>query len=429
MLTESLLGEGSGIYRTTLPNGIRVISETIPGIQSETVGVWVGSGSRDETDDNAGSTHFLEHMLFKGTATRSAKDIARTFDRTGGEANAMTAKECTAYYSRCLVTDLPDVCATLWDMVLSSTLDVGEFERERTVILDELAMGADDPEDVLFESYDELIYSGSPLGRPVGATKERIQALVHDELLHHYREAYVGPRLIFSAAGGADHEDLVDLVWRATQHLPEAKDHAATTSGRVTPVFSPGERHIARPTEQQGLIMGVAGLHDGHDDRFTLTVLASLLGGGMSSRLFQTVREERGLAYAVHTTGSQYSDVGDFGIYAGCAPAVAQQVVDLCVEQCQRLASEGPMAAEVADTAAQVSAATVLGMESTAVRMNRLAKSELSNRPLVDATELVERVRGVTAEDVQALAQRLFGGPWALCSLGPADNVRLNPKL
>jgi len=235
----------------------------------------------------------------------------------------------------------------------------------------------------------------------------------------------VGPRLIFSAAGGADHEDLVGLVWRATQHLPEAKDHAATTSGRVTPVFSPGERHIARPTEQQGLIMGVAGLHDGHDDRFTLTVLASLLGGGMSSRLFQTVREERGLAYAVHTTGSQYSDVGDFGIYAGCAPAVAQQVVDLCVEQCQRLASDGPMTAEVADTAAQVSAATVLGMESTAVRMNRLAKSELSNRPLVDAAELVERVRGVTAEDVQALAQRLFGGPWALCSLGPADNVRL----
>ena len=427
MITESLLGEGSGVYRTVLPSGIRIISETMPGLASETVGVWVGSGSRDETDLTAGSTHFLEHMLFKGTHTRTAKEIARVFDRTGGEANAATAKEYTAYYSRCLVSDLTAVTETLWDMVLNSLIDEREFERERTVIIEELAMSADDPQDVLYEAYDQLIYADSPLGRPVGATKERIRALEHSELLDHYTHAYTGEHLIFAAAGGAEHAEIVELVQRLTAHLPQlAPADRRTGQTRLTPVFTPGQRIITKATEQQGLVFGVAGLPEGHDDRFTLTVLSSLLGGGMSSRLFQTVREEHGLAYAVHTVGSQYSDVGDFGIYAGCAPQVAQQVIDLSLAECDRLASQVPDAAEVADIAAQVSASTGLGMESSAVRMNRLARAELSGRELLPVDELVGRVRAVTPQDVSDLAQRLFSGPWALAAVGPVSELKLD---
>lgn len=420
-----LLGPDGGVFRTVLDNGVRVISETMPGLETETVGVWVGSGSRDETDATAGSTHFLEHMLFKGTRTRTAQDIARAFDRSGGEANAATAKESTAYYARCLVADLPEVTATLWDMVLDSVLDVDEFARERTVIVDELAMSADDPHDVLFDAYDELVYAGSPLGRPVGATKERILALDYSELTQHYRDAYVGPHLVLAAAGGATHDQVVSLAAKATAHLPEAQGKVGTTSARETPVFTPGVRHLHRDTEQQGIVMGVEGLKEWHDDRFTLTVLSALLGGGMSSRLFQTVRERYGLAYAVHTVGAQYSDVGDFGIYAGCAPEAAQQVIDLCAAQCRELVEKGTGIAEVADTAAHVSAATVLGMELTAVRMNRLAKCELAGKPLLSAAELVARVREVTPADVQELAERLFGGPWAMCTVGPTGGLVL----
>ena len=192
MITEQLLGEGSSVYRSVLPSGIRVISETMPGLESETVGIWVDSGSRDEAPTAAGSTHFLEHMLFKGTPQRSARRIAEEFDRTGGESNAVTAKEYTCYFSRCLVDDLPPVTDLLWDMVLHATLDAGEFERERGVIIEELAMAADDPTDVLYEKFDALVYPGHPLGRPVGATKDQIRTLAHTVLREHYENVSHG---------------------------------------------------------------------------------------------------------------------------------------------------------------------------------------------------------------------------------------------
>lgn len=410
-----------------------IITETIPGLASETVGVWVDAGSRDETQATAGSTHFLEHMLFKGTATRSAKAIARTFDRIGGDSNAVTAKEYTCYYARCLVADLPEVTDVLWDMVLGSVLDPSEFERERGVIVDELAMAADDPQDVLFEAFDALIYAGHPLGRPIGATRDRILALEHGELLDHYRSAYVLPRLTFSAAGGASHEEVVDRVCQALRAAgcdPEAP--SVTASGapplldvsrpvRTPAPFTPGVQHLTRETEQQSLILGTPGIAAGSPDRFTFGVLQSLLGGGMSSRLFQTVREEHGLAYAVHCTSSQHSDTGDFGIFAACAPGSAQQVASLCVAEFERLAEHLPGDEEVADVAAQIAASTVLGMESTAVRMNRLAHSQLFGITLSEPHALVERVRAVTPGDVRDLAARLFAGPWAMASIGPAS--------
>lgn len=426
MITEQLLGEGSSVYRSVLPSGIRVISETMPGLESETIGIWVDSGSRDEAPAAAGSTHFLEHMLFKGTPQRSARRIAEEFDRTGGESNAVTAKEYTCYFSRCLVDDVDHITALLWDMVLNSTLDAAEFERERGVILEELAMSADDPAEVLYDAFDEFVYAGHPLGRPVGARKEQIRALDHQVLLDHYAHDYVGPRLVFAAAGGAEHSAVVDMVARATAGLPAVSGSpAGLRPVRTPPEFHGGVRAVVRDTEQQGIILGMPGLAEADDERFTMTVLYSLLGGGMSSRLFQEIREERGLAYSVHCIASTHADSGQFGIYAGTSPASAQQVIDLCAAELDRLAVSVPAAEEVEAIVSQVAGSTVLGLESSAARMNRLARAELYGRPLQTPAELIDRVRAVTPEQVTALARRLAAGPRALVTCGPGAGFEL----
>lgn len=412
------------MLRSVLPSGIRVVTETMPALAAETVGVWVDSGSRDETDLTAGSTHFLEHMLFKGTTSRSAKQIAQIFDRTGGESNAVTSKEYTCYFARCLVDDLPPVTELLWDMVLNATLDAQEFERERGVIVEELAMAADDPTDVLYEAFDTLVYPDHPLGRPVGATKEQVRRLAHGVLHDHYAAAYIGPRLVFTAAGGASHEQIVELVAQATAHLPDAAPEAVRPS-RTAPAFASGTACIGRDTEQQGIIIGMPGLSEGDERRFAFSVMFSLLGGGMSSRLFQSVREERGLAYSVHGIASRYSDSGQFGMYAGCAPQAAQDVIDLCVAEFERLAGQLPGEDEVADIVAQAAGSMMLSLESSAVRMNRLARAELAGMPLESPQELLDTVRQVTPADVSAIAADLAAGPRALATIGPREDLRL----
>ena len=426
-------GEGGRIERTVLPGGIRIITETVPGLQSETVGVWVGSGSRHETDLTAGSTHFLEHMLFKGTTTRSPLDIARGLERTGGDSNAVTAKEYTSYYARCLVSDLDSVSELLWDMVLRSTLAVEEFERERGVIIEELAMAADDPTDQLFEDFEQLAFADQPLGRPVGATREQIRALPHEVLRDHYARAYAGPGLVFAAAGGATHEEVVDQVVRHSAGTASGADTspeaAAGVPGEATTasaaVFTPGVHLRGRSTEQQGIILGTRGMPDGHADRFTHLVLSNLLGGGMASRLFQRVREERGLAYTVQTVLSQYSDTGLFGVYAGSAPESAGTVLDLVGEELTLLARELPTAQEVDDVVSQLAGGTVLGLESTAVRMNRIARHELTGLPLLSPEALIEAVRAVTPDHIRAHAAGLLEQEWALAGVGPREDLVL----
>ncbi|GAA4512916.1 M16 family metallopeptidase [Brevibacterium yomogidense] len=425
-------GEGGRIERTVLPGGIRIITETVPGLQSETVGVWVGSGSRHEAEVAAGSTHFLEHMLFKGTATRSALDIARGLERTGGDSNAVTSKEYTCYYARCLVSDLEAVGELLWDMVLRSTLDVDEFERERGVIVEELAMAADDPTDQLFEDFEQLTFESQALGRPVGATREQIRALEHGVLREHYADAYSGPGLVFAAAGGATHAEVVDQVMRHVAGSDGAGScTAGTARGTEDPaeasaaVFTPGTHVRQRSTEQQGLVLGTQGLSEGHDDRFVHLVLSNLLGGGMASRLFQRIREEHGLAYSVQTVLSQYSDVGLFGVYAGCAPESADQVLDLVGEELTRIAREMPDGREVDDVVSQLAGGTVLGLESTAVRMNRIARHELTGLPLLSADTLIAEVRRVTPEDIRAHAAGLLEQDWALAAVGPRSDLRI----
>ena len=429
----------------------------MPGLASETIGIWVAAGSRDESAETAGSTHFLEHMLFKGTGSRDAKTIAAAFDRTGGDSNAITAKELTCYYSRCLVTDLPNITGLLVDMVSNSQLDVEEFERERGVIIEELAMSADDPGDVLFDDFDSLVFGSHSLARPVGATKDQIRVLGHHTVIDHYQSTYIPPRLVIAAAGGATHEEVLAMVedalaeaglgsradvWSGAGNgvagagsvgTADADGGAASVAkgshlggaARVRPEFQSGKSHTVKDIEQLGILLGCEGLEEGHDDRFIYSVMLTMLGGGMSSRLFQSVREERGLAYAVNCVASQFTDTGTFGIYAGCTAENAQAVVDLAVSEWDRLAQETPSQFELDEIVSQLSGSMVLGLESSAARMNRLARSEIFGLPLESPMDLIERVRSVTGEDVSEMAGRLLSRPKALVLVGPAAEVEL----
>lgn len=415
----------------------------MPGLASETIGIWVAAGSRDETAETSGSTHFLEHMLFKGTGSRDAKTIAAAFDRTGGDSNAITAKELTCYYSRCLVTDLSNITGLLVDMVSNSQLDVEEFERERGVIIEELAMSADDPGDVLFDDFDSLVFGSHSLARPVGATKDQIRVLGHHTVIDHYQSTYIPPRLVIAAAGGATHEEVLAMVEDALAEAglgsradvwsgAGAGDAASVAKGshlggaaRVRPEFHSGKSHTVKDIEQLGIMLGCEGLPEGDDDRFIYSVMLTMLGGGMSSRLFQSVREERGLAYAVNCVASQFTDTGTFGIYAGCTAENAQAVVDLAVSEWDRLAQETPSQFELDEIVSQLSGSMVLGLESSAARMNRLARSEIFGLPLESPMDLIERVRSVTAEDVSEMAGRLLSRPKALALVGPAAEVEL----
>ncbi|MFZ5870810.1 MAG: M16 family metallopeptidase [Actinomycetota bacterium] len=424
-----LAGESSGatVRRSVLPGGVRVLTESMPHLRSATVGAWVGVGSRDEADGHHGSTHFLEHLLFKGTARRSAMDIAAAFDAVGGEANAVTGKEHTCYYARVLDADLPMAVDVIADMVTSARIDPADVAGERGVILEELAMNDDDPTDVVHERFAELVLGGHPLGRPIGGTPETIRAVPAAAIRAHYERHYRPDTLVVTAAGGVDHDDLCALVsealaragWSAeTGAVPQAR---RATSAEVAGAGAGTVLTVRRPTEQANVILGGLGLVATDERRFTLAVLNAVLGGGMSSRLFQEVREKRGLAYSVYSYGAGYADSGYFGLYAGCAPAKVAEVVDLLGEQWRSLATDGITDEELARGVGQVCGGLVLGMEDTGSRMSRLGKAELVYGEFVGLDEALARTRAVTTDAVRDLAAQLWARPHSLAVVGPFD--------
>jgi predicted Zn-dependent peptidase len=419
------------VRRSVLPGGVRVLTEHMPGTRSASVGAWVGVGSRDETHGHFGSTHFLEHLLFKGTPTRTAMDIAEAFDAVGGEANAATGKEHTCYYARVLDTDLPMAVDVIADMVTSSRLEVDELETERGVILEELAMNDDDPSDVVHEQFATAVLGSHPLGRPIGGTPDTIRAVPRDSVWEHYRQHYHSSTLVVTAAGGVDHDTLCVQVERALADGGwELDPEAAPTGRRVLPdrALRAGEEGIPaqgveltvrRHTEQANVIVGGTGLTATDERRFTLSVLNAVLGGGMSSRLFQEIREKRGLAYSTYSFASGHADTGIFGLYAGCTPHRVDEVVDLMVREFERLADDPITAAELQRSLGQLAGGLVLGMEDTGSRMSRLGKAELVHGELLSVDESLERIRAVTAADVQELAKELVSLPRSVVRVGP----------
>jgi predicted Zn-dependent peptidase len=414
------------VRRSVLPSGVRILSEQVPGARSATVGYWIAVGSRDELPDHFGSTHFLEHLLFKGTTTRSALDIAVSFDAVGGEHNAMTAKEYTCYYAKVRDSDLAMAVDVLSDMVTSSLLDPEEFETERGVILEELAMADDDPSDVAGERFFEAVLGTHPLGRPIGGNPETIRAVTRDAVWEHYRANYRPRDLVITVAGAVDHEELVAGVQSAltaagwdlgVPAVPVARRDAALDSierGSALTI-------VSRPIEQANILLGVPGITAADDRRSTMAVLNSVLGGGMSSRLFQEIREKRGLAYSVYSFAPGYSDAGLFGLYAGCSPAKAPQVADLLVAEFRRLAASGISVDELERARGQLSGASALALEDSDTRMSRLGRSEITLGEFSDLDESLRRLALVTLDDVAELAAELVAGPLSVAVVGAVD--------
>ena len=414
------------VRRTTLPSGVRILSEQVPGARSATIGYWVAVGSRDELPASYGSTHFLEHLLFKGTASRSALDIAVSFDAVGGEHNAMTAKEYTCYYAKVQDRDLAMAVEVLSDMLTSSLLDPTEFENERSVILEELAMADDDPSDVTSERFFEAVLGEHPLGRPIGGSPETIQAAARDSVWNHYRANYRAKDLVITVAGAVDHDILVagvqktltDAGWDLSDEaVPVPRRHQGEQLiERGSPLVV-----VQRPIEQANILLGVPGIAATDDRRSTMAVLNSILGGGMSSRLFQEIREKRGLAYSVYSFSPSYSDAGLFGIYAGCSPAKAGQVAELLLGEFRRLADNGVTDDEMRRASGQLSGASALALEDSDTRMSRLGRSEITLGEFSDLDEALRRLALVTAQDVRELAQELGSRPLSIAAVGTVE--------
>ncbi len=425
---------GARVRRSVLASGVRILSEDVPGSRSATIGMWVAVGSRDEQPGDLGSTHFLEHLLFKGTPSRTALDIAVSFDAVGGEHNAVTAKEYTCYYAKVQDRDLGMAVDVLADMVTSSLIDAEEFETERGVILEELAMADDDPGDVVSERFFEAVLGDHPLGRPIGGSPADIEAAERDAVVAHYRRNYRPQDLVITAAGSVDHDALVARVTtgleRAGWDLSVAAAPVARRTG-ATPVITRGSDLVVvdRPIEQTNILLGVPGLAASDDRRPALAMLNSVLGGGMSSRLFQEVREKRGLAYSVYSFGASYSDAGVFGLYDGCTAAKTEQVSRLMVEELRKLAEENVTEEELARAFGQLSGQSALALEDSDTRMSRLGRSEITTGEYVDLDETLVRLSRVTAEDVRVLAADLISRPLSIAAVGTVGADAFAPLL
>ncbi len=433
---------GGTVRRTVLPNGLRILTEAVPAMRSVSFGVWVDVGSRDESSQLGGVSHFLEHLLFKGTKQRTALEISAAIEAVGGETNAFTTKEYTCYYARVLDDDLALAIDVVCDLVTDSVLAPSDVETERGVILEEIAMHDDEPGEEVHDLFAEAIYGDHPLGRLVSGTVATISPMTRRQIQTFYHRHYTAPSIVVAAAGNLDHGTVVRLVREAfaraerldpqAEPRPRRPAHAATVGSmdapspdpRATGSKAPAEntgRMIVRDkdTEQAHLVLGGPAIARDDDRRFALGVLNNVLGGGMSSRLFQEIREKRGLAYSVYSYTSQYADSGLFGVYAGCTPGKADEVLALARDEISAIASAGVSDAELARGKGMLKGSLVLGLEDTGSRMTRLAKGELLYDELLGVDEILARVDAVTPDDIRAVAADVLGRRPSLAVIGP----------
>jgi predicted Zn-dependent peptidase len=426
VVTSTLLSpeEGGPVTRTVLPSGLRVLSQSVPGFRSVGIGLWIGVGSRDEPEALAGATHFLEHLLFKGTKRRDALEISAALDAVGGEMNAFTAKEYTCYYARVLDSDLPLAVDVLCDMITSATLTPADVESERDVIDEEIAMHADETSDHIHDLFAEQLWQGSALGRAITGAPESVAGLSREQVAGWYQSRYLPSNIVVSVAGNIDHASVVQLVGK------EFERHWVTSPAAPAPVRHGGPgvttyggvRVHHRDVEQAHLVLGLPGLVRTDERRYTAGVLHGIVGGGMSSRLFQEVREKRGLAYSVFSFGSAYADAGMVGIYAGCLPKKAPEVLQIVRTELEAIATKGVTPAELLRGKGQMRGSVVMGLEDTGAKMTRIAKAELVYGELPTVDEILRRIDAVTLDDVAQLAADLYAGDQALTVVGPFDD-------
>jgi predicted Zn-dependent peptidase len=425
-MTVTTQHEGdNAVRRSVLPGGLRIVTESLPAVRSAAVGIWASVGSRDEGLDHAGATHYLEHLLFKGTSRRTALEISAAMDAVGGELNAFTGKEYTCYYARILDADLPLAIDVLADMVTGSLIEQKDVDAERGVILEEIAMNEDEPSDTVHEAFASQLFGDTPLGRPILGTVASINEITREQIAGHYAARYTPPDLVIAVAGNVDHDAV-------TRQVTEAFGGALTGPAAPTPprlasaddslAVGTGVRLVPRTIEQANLVLGCAGMSRTDDNRFALGVLNAALGGGMSSRLFQEVREKRGLAYSVYSFASQHSDTGMWATYIGCLPAKADEVLAICQEEIAKIIAGGLTGAELDRGKGQLRGSLVLGLEDPSSRMSRLGKSELVYSRLEPVDEILASIEAVTHDDVRRVAAEILGRPKVLAVVGPFDD-------
>ncbi len=414
------------IVREQFDNGLCLLTESMPDVRSVSFAAWLNRGSRHESAAQSGIAHFIEHMLFKGTATRSAEGIAQEIDSLGGQLDAFTAKECACYFVKVLDEHLPRAVDVLADLILHPAFDAGDIAREKKVVLEEIKMVEDTPDDLVHELFTQRFWSGHPLGRPILGVPETVDELDRVRLCEYFDRIYTAKNLVLAVAGHVDHAAVRDLVADTFGALPLNGEQVETSA----PTARPGLALRSKPLEQCHICLGVSGYPYQHDDRYVSYVLNVVLGGSMSSRLFQNIREKRGLAYAVSSGLVSYRDGGAVTIYAGCDTDAVREVIDLVVAELQEL-RDRPIACEELQRAQDhLRGSLVLGLESTSSRMSNMARQEIYFGRQFTLDETLQGVERVTSDDVQRVARDLFPpGGLAATVLGPIDGLGLNDDL
>jgi predicted Zn-dependent peptidase len=410
------------IIRDVLPNGLRLLTEPMPHVRSVSIGVWLARGSRHESEAQSGIAHFVEHMLFKGTANRSAEDIAQSIDSIGGQMDAFTAKEYASYYIKVLDEHLPLAMDVLADIVLRPAFTPDDIEREKKVVLEEIKMVEDTPDDLVHELFTEHFWRGHPLGRPILGTRETVEALTSGRLRTYFEDAYTAGNMIIAAVGNVGHAAVRDLVSRYFGDLSRRDGRLIDEPPQVDPRVVIRNKEL----EQSHVCLGTSAYRQDHEDRYASYVLNTVLGGSMSSRLFQNVREKRGLAYAVFSGLSAYRDAGSVTVYAGCANHAVGELIDVVVAELRGMKEEPPPDAELRRAKDHLKGSLMLNLESTSSRMSHLARQEIYFDRQFGLDETLDGVERVTRDDVQRVACDLFAdGALAATVLGAVNGLEL----
>ena len=408
--------------KTVLDNGITVISEPMDSVRSITLGIWFAVGSRDETPADAGMSHFMEHMMFKGTPTRSARTISEEFDRIGAELNAFTSKEYTAYYSRFVDEHLERAFDILADMVVNANLDEASCVSEREVVIEEIARMEDTPDDQIHELFSNALWPEHPIGLPILGSRETVGGFDHLQSVAFRNRHYLTGNAVVAAAGNVDHDALVKL---AESKLGGMAGGPRSVRPVAHAVSVPRLTVLHKDTEQAHICYGVSTMNAHHPDRFALSLLDAVLGGGMASRLFQEIREKRGLAYSVYSFSALYQDTGEFAVYAGTRPSNAEEVVGLIRTELDRVASDGVTPDELDRVRQATAGHLVLGMESTRNRMTRLGRNEVTGGEILSADEIMERYEAVTMDDLRRVSAEVLSAEKVLAVIGPFTPEKL----
>ena len=413
------------VKRSVHSSGLRIVTEEVPSVRSAAVGIWVNVGSRDEAPATAGASHFLEHLLFKGTTSRTALEISSSIESVGGEMNAFTSKEYTCFYARVIDTDLPMAIDVVSDLITSSIVTALDVDAERKVVLEEIAMRDDDPSDLVHDLFSDTYYGDTPIGRPILGTVESIQGMSRNTVFNYYKKKYLPQDLVVAVAGNIKHKRVVAMVEEALSRDNFLDVMAAPVIRPNTVVKNSKQQSVGllyKKSEQAHMFYGMEGVARADDRRFAMGVLSAALGGGMSSRLFQEIREKRGLAYSVYAYAQQFAGSGVLGFYAGCNPSKAIEVVEIIRSVVADVADNGMTHEEIERAKGAVRGSLVLSQEDTGSRMSRIGKNEIVYGQVMDFDDILKAISRVSAQDIREIASEFLVKTPTLALVGPFKN-------